>query len=48
MNVKAYNQPLGGGMIGHAMSFEALRVDGPGDIYLQTIDPSHAPAGGPG
>lgn len=48
VNVRAYNQPLGGGLVGHALSFEALRVEGPGDIYLQTIDPSKAVAGGPG
>jgi len=45
VTAKAYNQPLGGGLVGHALSFEALRVEGPGDVYLQTIDPSkHAPA----
>jgi uncharacterized protein (AIM24 family) len=46
VSVRAYNQPLGGGLVGHALSFEALRVEGPGDLYLQTIDPSkHLPAG---
>lgn len=40
VTVKAYNQPLGGGLAGHALSFEALRVEGPGELYLQTVDPS--------
>ena len=32
VTVRAYNQPLGGGLVGHALSFEALRVEGPGEI----------------
>ncbi|MCI4333689.1 MAG: AIM24 family protein [Thermoplasmata archaeon] len=48
VTVRAYNQPLGGGLVGHALSFEALRVEGPGEIYLQTIDPSKQAPGGPG
>jgi uncharacterized protein (AIM24 family) len=48
VTVRAYNQPLGGGLVGHAMSFEALRAEGPGDILLQTIDPSKHPPVGPG
>ena len=39
--IKAYNQPMGGGLMGHAMSFEALHVQGPGRLLLQTVDPSH-------
>lgn len=46
VTVKAYNQPLGGGLVGHALSFEALRVEGPGDVFLQTLDPSKHPIGG--
>lgn len=41
VQVKAFNQPVGGGMLGHAMSYEALRVQGPGRLYLQTMDPTH-------
>lgn len=41
VNVKAYNQPLGGGLTGHALSFEALHVEGPGRLELQTVDPTH-------
>jgi uncharacterized protein (AIM24 family) len=48
VQVRAYNQPLGGGLVGHALSFEALRVEGPGDLYLQTIDPSKQLPTGPG
>ena len=40
VNVRAFNQPLGGGLTGHALSFEALHVEGPGRIELQTVDPS--------
>ncbi|MGD0257033.1 MAG: AIM24 family protein [Thermoplasmata archaeon] len=43
VNVRAYNQPMGSGLMGHAMSFEALHVEGPGRIWLQTVDPSHHP-----
>jgi uncharacterized protein (AIM24 family) len=48
VRVKAYNQPLGGGLVGHALSFEALRAEGPGELYLQTIDPSRQLPSGPG
>lgn len=48
VHVRAYNQPLGGGLVGHALSFEALRVEGPGEIFLQTIDPSKQAPGGHG
>jgi uncharacterized protein (AIM24 family) len=48
VTVRAYNQPLGGGLVGHALSFEALRVEGPGEIYLQTVDPSKHTPGTPG
>jgi uncharacterized protein (AIM24 family) len=41
VTLKAFNQPLGGGLMGHALSFEALHVEGPGRLELQTVDPSH-------
>ncbi len=41
VNVRAFNQPLGGGLTGHAMSFEALHVEGPGHLELQTVDPTN-------
>lgn len=40
VNLKAFNQSLGGGLTGHALSFEALHVEGPGRVELQTVDPS--------
>ncbi|MCI4335804.1 MAG: AIM24 family protein [Thermoplasmata archaeon] len=40
VNLKAFNQPLGGGMVGHALSFEALHVEGPGRLEMQTVDPT--------
>ncbi len=40
VNVRAFNQPLGGGLTGHALSFEALHVEGPGRRELQTVDPT--------
>ncbi len=40
VTVQSYNQPLGGGLAGHAMSFEALHVTGPGRVALQTLDPT--------
>jgi uncharacterized protein (AIM24 family) len=40
VQVQSYNQPLGGGLTGHALSFEALQVQGPGRVLLQTLDPS--------
>lgn len=46
VNVKAYNQTLGSGLMGHALSFEALRVEGPGRLELQTVDPTHQPGAG--
>lgn len=46
VTVKAFNQPLGSGLMGHALSFEALHAEGPGRLWLQTVDPTHAPAGG--
>lgn len=46
VNVQAFNQPLGGGLMGHALSFEALRATGPGSLYLQTLDPTRAHGGG--
>ncbi len=45
VNLKAFNQPLGQGLAGHAMSFEALHVEGPGRIELQTVDPSRSATG---
>jgi uncharacterized protein (AIM24 family) len=43
VNVQSYNQPMGGGLMGHALSFEAMHVTGPGRIWLQTVDPSRHP-----
>ncbi|MCI4369107.1 MAG: AIM24 family protein [Thermoplasmata archaeon] len=42
VKVQAFNQPLGAGLLGHAMSFEALKVEGPGRVLLQTVDPSRS------
>lgn len=41
VQVQAFNQALGGGLTGHALSFEALKVQGPGRLELQTVDPTH-------
>ncbi len=43
--VQAYNQPLGSGLTGHALSFEAIRVTGPGALQLQTVDPTRGSGG---
>ncbi|MHB8352667.1 MAG: AIM24 family protein [Thermoplasmata archaeon] len=40
VSIQSFNQSLGGGLMGHAMSYEALRVRGPGRLWLQTLDPS--------
>ena len=40
VNVRAFNQPLGGVLTGHALSFEALHVEGPGRVEIQTVDPT--------
>lgn len=40
VNVRSFNQPLGTGLAGHALSFEALHVEGPGRLELQTVDPT--------
>jgi uncharacterized protein (AIM24 family) len=40
VQVRSFNQPVGGGLLGHAMSFEALEVKGPGRLWLQTLDPT--------
>lgn len=40
VQVKSFNQSMGGGLLGHAMSFEALEVTGPGRLWLQTLDPT--------
>ncbi len=45
VTLEAFNQPLGGGLAGHALSFEALHVAGPGRIELQTVDPSRGATG---
>jgi uncharacterized protein (AIM24 family) len=42
VQVQSYNQPLGGGLMGHALSFEALHVAGPGRLMLQTLDPTRS------
>ncbi len=39
--MQSFNQKLGGGLLGSAMSYEALRIQGPGRLWLQTIDPTH-------
>ena len=38
--MQAFNQPLGGGLLGSAMSYSALRIRGPGRLWLQTLDPT--------
>jgi uncharacterized protein (AIM24 family) len=38
--MQAFNQPLGGGLLGSAMSYEAMRIQGPGRLWLQTLDPT--------
>jgi uncharacterized protein (AIM24 family) len=38
--MEAFNQPLGGGLLGSAMSYYAMRIRGPGRLWLQTMDPS--------
>ncbi len=40
ISMQAFNQSLGGGLLGSAMSYAALRVQGPGRLWLQTMDPS--------
>lgn len=40
IQMQAFNQPLGGGLLGSAMSYEAMRITGPGRLWLQTLDPS--------
>ena len=41
VRMEAFNQLLGGGFLGGALSYEALRIHGPGRLLLQTLDPSH-------
>ncbi len=41
VQLRTFNQPLGTGLLGHAMSFEAIHVEGPGRLELQTVDPTH-------
>lgn len=38
--MQAFNQSLGGGLLGSAMSYYAMRIRGPGRLWLQTLDPS--------
>jgi uncharacterized protein (AIM24 family) len=38
--MEAFHQPLGGGLLGSAMSYYAMRIRGPGRLWLQTMDPS--------
>ena len=40
VQLQSFNQPLGGGLMGHAMSFECLKVQGPGRPLVQTLDPT--------
>jgi uncharacterized protein (AIM24 family) len=42
VKVQPYSQQLGGGLMGHALSFSALHVEGPGRVSLQTVDPRRA------
>ena len=39
--MKSFSQKLGGGLLGSALSYYALRIEGPGRLWLQTIDPTH-------
>lgn len=41
IQMQSFNQSLGGGLLGSAMSYYALRIQGPGRLWLQTLDPSH-------
>jgi uncharacterized protein (AIM24 family) len=41
VQMQAFNQPLGGGLMGATLSYEAMRIKGPGQLMLQTMDPSH-------
>jgi uncharacterized protein (AIM24 family) len=41
VQMQAFNQPLGGGLMGATLSYEAMRIQGPGQLMLQTMDPSH-------
>jgi len=41
VQVQAFNQALGGGLTGSALSYYALRCQGPGRLFLQTLDPTH-------
>lgn len=40
IQMQAFNQRLGGGLLGRAMSYYAMRIQGPGRLWLQTVDPS--------
>ncbi|MDE1819870.1 MAG: AIM24 family protein [Euryarchaeota archaeon] len=42
VRLEAFNQPIGQDLLGRAMSYEALRVRGPGKLLLQTLDPTHS------
>jgi uncharacterized protein (AIM24 family) len=41
ISMQSFSQSLGGGLLGAAMSYYALRITGPGRLLLQTMDPSH-------
>lgn len=41
VQMQAFNQSVGDGLLGSAMSYEALRIRGPGKLLLQTLDPTH-------
>jgi uncharacterized protein (AIM24 family) len=41
ISMQSFNQSLGGGLMGAAMSYYALRIKGPGRLWLQTVDPTH-------
>lgn len=40
IQMQAFSQKLGGGLLGRAMSYYAMRIQGPGRLWLQTVDPS--------
>lgn len=48
VQLQTINQPLGGGIMGHALSFEAIHVTGPGRLEIQTLDPTRPGNRAPG
>jgi len=39
VSAQPFSQQLGGGLMGSALSFSAIRLKGPGQVLLQTMDP---------